>query len=340
MFNNKTIFITGGTGSFGKEFVRNVLENYRPKKIIIYSRDELKQSEMLSESFIKKIKNHTKIVRFFIGDIRDKERLLFAMNDDVDYLIHAAALKQVPTSEYNPFETIKTNILGAQNIIDSALHYNIRNVIALSTDKASSPTNLYGATKLTSDKLFISANNYKGKSKTKLSVVRYGNVFGSRGSVIPVLLKQIPSGTITITDKNMTRFSITLMEGVNFVIECLRLMQGGEIFVPKIPSYNILTLANALAPKCKINYTGIRSGEKIHEEMISVHDSHKTLEFKKFYIIKPDSMFFTWKETKLIKKNKNLRGKKCPQGFSYSSQNNTNFLTVEQLRKLIRNNIH
>lgn len=235
MFNNKTIFITGGTGSFGKEFVKNILQNYRPKKIIIYSRDELKQSEMLSENFIKKIKDHSKIVRFFIGDIRDKERLLFAMNDDVDYLIHAAALKQVPTSEYNPFETIKTNILGAQNIIDSALYYNISKVIALSTDKASSPTNLYGATKLTSDKLFISANNYKGKSKTNLSVVRYGNVFGSRGSVIPVLLKQIPSGTITITDKNMTRFSITLTEGVKFVNECLKLMQGGEIFVPKIP---------------------------------------------------------------------------------------------------------
>ena len=340
MFNNKTIFITGGTGSFGKEFVKNILQNYRPKKIIIYSRDELKQSEMLSENFIKKIKDHSKIVRFFIGDIRDKERLLFAMNDDVDYLIHAAALKQVPTSEYNPFETIKTNILGAQNIIDSALYYNISKVIALSTDKASSPTNLYGATKLTSDKLFISANNYKGKSKTNLSVVRYGNVFGSRGSVIPVLLKQIPSGTITITDKNMTRFSITLTEGVKFVNECLKLMQGGEIFVPKIPSYNILTLANALAPKCKIKYTGIRSGEKIHEEMISAHDSHKTLEYKKFYVIKPDSKFFTWNESILNKKNKNLRGKKCPQGFSYSSHNNTNFLTVEQLRKLIRNNIH
>jgi len=190
MFNNKTIFITGGTGSFGKEFIKNILKNYKPKKIIIYSRDELKQSEMRSENFITKIKNYNKIVRFFIGDIRDKERLLFAMNDDIDYVVHAAALKQVPTSEYNPFETIKTNIIGAQNVIDTALYYNIKKVIALSTDKASSPTNLYGATKLTSDKLFISANNYKGKSKTELSVVRYGNVLGSRGSIVPILLKQ------------------------------------------------------------------------------------------------------------------------------------------------------
>ena len=241
MFNNKTILITGGTGSFGKEFIKNILENYKPKKIIIYSRDELKQSEMRSENFITKIKNYNKIVRFFIGDIRDKERLLFAMNDDIDYVVHAAALKQVPTSEYNPFETIKTNIIGAQNVIDTAMYYNIKKVIALSTDKASSPTNLYGATKLTSDKLFISANNYKGKSKTELSVVRYGNVLGSRGSIVPILLKQTKTGTITITDQRMTRFSITLNEGVQFVIKALNLMQGGEIFVPKIPSYNIET---------------------------------------------------------------------------------------------------
>ncbi len=340
MFNNKTIFITGGTGSFGKEFIKNILKNYKPKKIIIYSRDELKQSEMRSENFITKIKNYNKIIRFFIGDIRDKERLLFAMNDDIDYVVHAAALKQVPTSEYNPFETIKTNIIGAQNVIDTALYYNIKKVIALSTDKASSPTNLYGATKLTSDKLFISANNYKGKSKTELSVVRYGNVLGSRGSIVPILLKQTKTGTISITDKRMTRFSITLNEGVQFVIKALSLMQGGEIFVPKIPSYNIETLAKAVAPKCKIKYTGIRTGEKIHEEMISIHESHKTLEFDKFYIIKPDSEFFVWNKSKLIKKAKNLRGKKCSSDFSYTSDNNSNFLSVNELKKLIKDNIH
>tara|TARA_B100000579_G_C22800488_1_gene839526 strand:+ start:705 stop:1727 length:1023 start_codon:yes stop_codon:yes gene_type:complete len=340
MFNNKTILITGGTGSFGKEFIKNILENFKPKKIIIYSRDELKQSEMRSENFITKIKNYNKIVRFFIGDIRDKERLLFAMNDDIDYVVHAAALKQVPTSEYNPFETIKTNIIGAQNVIDTALYYNIKKVIALSTDKASSPTNLYGATKLTSDKLFISANNYKGKSKTELSVVRYGNVLGSRGSIVPILLKQKKTGTITITDQRMTRFSITLNEGVQFVIKALNLMQGGEIFVPKIPSYNIETLAKAVAPKCKIKYTGIRTGEKIHEEMISIHESNKTLEFDKFYIIKPDSEFFVWNKSKLINKAKNLRGKKCSSDFSYTSDNNSNFLSVNELKKLIKDNIH
>ena len=332
---NKSILITGGTGSFGKNFIKYIYKKHKNlKKIVVFSRDEWKQHELSNELKIDKKK-----IRFFLGDVRDRNRLITALKG-IDIVIHAAALKQVPAAEYNPLEFIKTNISGANNVIEASLKNDVKKVIALSTDKAAAPINLYGATKLTSDKLFISANNYKGKSKTKLSVVRYGNVFGSRGSVIPVLLKQIPSGTITITDKNMTRFSITLTEGVKFVNECLRLMQGGEIFVPKIPSYNILTLANALAPKCKIKYTGIRSGEKIHEEMISTHDSHKTLEYKKFFVIKPDSKFFTWKESKLNKKNKNLRGKKCPQGFSYSSHNNTNFLTVEQLRKLIRNNIH
>ena len=296
MFNNKVILITGGTGSFGKNLIIKILKNYRPEKIIIYSRDEQKQFEL--EDKLKKFK---KKLRFFIGDVRDFTRLKFAM-ENVNIVVHAAALKIVPTAEYNPFEVIKTNIFGAQNVIDAALEHNVEKVIALSTDKASSPINLYGATKLTSDKLFIAANNYKGKKSSKFSVVRYGNVTNSRGSVIPFFLKKSKTGEIPITDINMTRFNISLEESVNFVIKSLSKMIGGEIFVPKIPSYRLIDLAKAIAPKAKIKIIGIRPGEKLHEEMISLSESINTLEYKDHFIVTPNSEYISWSKDQ-YKKN-------------------------------------
>ena len=263
MINNKTILITGGTGSFGKEFIKTILERYKAKKIIIYSRDELKQYEMQNFPIFQSDKI---VVRYLIGDVRDKERLMLAM-EGVDIVIHAAALKQVPTAEYNPFEAVKTNIIGGQNVIDVAMQSGVNKVIALSTDKAAAPINLYGATKLTSDKLFIAANNYKGLHDIKFSVVRYGNVMGSRGSVIPFFLERRETGILPITDKRMTRFNITLQEGVNFVLNCLDKMWGGELFVPKIPSYRVTDVAKAIAPDAKQEIVGIRPGEKLHEEM-------------------------------------------------------------------------
>ena len=288
MINNNNILITGGTGSFGKTLTSFLLKNYRPKKIIIFSRDELKQSQMMTE-----LKQYHKTLRFFIGDVRDYPRLKLAMKD-VDYVFHAAALKHVPLAEYNPFEAVKTNILGAQNIIDSAYENNIKSVLALSTDKASSPVNIYGATKLVSDKLFIAANNYKGKLKTKFSVVRYGNVMGSRGSVIPVFSKLLNHDFFPITDKRMTRFNITLKEAVNFVLNSLKIMQGGEIFVPKIPSFRVIDLAKAFDSSKKVKIIGMRPGEKLHEEMVSVGDSINTIEFKNSYIICPQSENIIW----------------------------------------------
>ena len=257
IFNNKTLLITGATGSFGKQFIRTVLSEHKPKKVIIYSRDELKQHEMQTNPFFEKYYKND-ILRFFIGDIRDLPRLTMAMDNNVSYVIHAAALKQVPACEYNPFEAVKTNVIGGQNIIEASIKTNVENVIALSTDKASSPTNLYGATKLVSDKLFVAANNYSGKNKVKFSVVRYGNVMGSRGSVIPLFMRQKKEGCLTITDERMTRFSISLKEGVDFVIESFSKMWGGEIFIPKIPSYNILDVAKAISPNSKIKVTGIK----------------------------------------------------------------------------------
>ena len=279
MFDNKVILITGGTGSFGKHFIRKILEKYNPKKIVVFSRDELKQFEMQSEF-------SNSCMRFFLGDVRDGERLLEATRD-VDMLIHAAALKQVPAAEYNPMECIKTNVHGAQNVIKSALANNIKEVIALSTDKAAAPINLYGATKLTSDKLFISANNIKGDRDTKFSVVRYGNVVGSRGSVVPFFKDLIKkkSSFLPITDEKMTRFWITLDQGVDFVSKAFERMHGGELFVPKIPSVRITDLAKAIAPEKSLKIIGIRPGEKLHEVMCPKDDSHLTLEFKSHFVI-------------------------------------------------------
>lgn len=333
MFNNKVVFVTGGTGSFGKNFIKRVLESYKPKKIIVYSRDELKQYEMQVHPFFSK---HNKIMRYFLGDVRDYDRLKTALNS-VDIVIHAAALKQVPAAEYNPFEAIKTNIHGAQNIIQACLEHNIDKVIALSTDKAAAPINLYGATKLVSDKLFVSANLFKGNSNTKFSVVRYGNVMGSRGSVIPAFLKMKNNGELTITDSKMTRFNITLNQGVEFVFQCLEKMIGGEIFVPKIPSYNILDVAKAIDPNLRIKIIGIRPGEKLHEEMITESDSFRTLEFKKYFVILPSTKLFD--EENYRKLNKNDIGVFSKTAFSYNSENNSNFLSIEEISDLIKNHV-
>lgn len=330
MFKNKTILITGGTGSFGQEFVKTIIKKYEFKKLIIYSRDELKQFEMQ-----KKIDPVTlKKIRFFIGDVRDKERLDMAMKN-VDIVVHAAALKQVPTIEYNPFEAVKTNILGANNIIETSISNNIEKVVALSTDKASSPINVYGATKLTSDKLFVAANNFSGNKKIKFSVVRYGNVFGSRGSVVPVFLEHLKNNNFLITSKSMTRFNITLTEGVNFTIFALKNMLGGEIFVPKLKSYKILDLVKAFSDKPKIKVIGIRPGEKMHEEMISIFDAQKTIELKNFFIILPDFNFKDLRLKSFLNKYKKEKLKFCKFGFSYNSYNNKRFLSVKELKSLI-----
>ncbi len=326
MLNNKTILITGGTGSFGKKFVEKVLLKYKKlKKLIIYSRDELKQYEMQQLYPLLKYPN----LRFFIGDVRDKDRLEFALND-VDYVVHAAALKQVPAAEYNPFEFINTNVIGANNIVQACISKNVKKVIALSTDKAAAPVNLYGATKLCSDKLFISANNIKGKKNISFSVVRYGNVMMSRGSVIPQFLKN--KNNIKITDKRMTRFNIGLDQGVEFVLFCLTHSIGGEIFVPKLQSYNILNLAKAISPNSKYKTIGIREGEKLHEEMITKSDSLNTLENKKFYIILPSNM-------DIAKFKKKFKANKVSKMFSYNSLENKQRLNISQIRKLISKNI-
>jgi len=327
MLTGKSILITGGTGSFGKKFARTILSRYADiKRLVIYSRDELKQFEMSLDY----PKSRFPQVRFFIGDVRDKERLCKAL-EGVDIVIHAAALKQVPTCEYNPFEAIKTNVLGAQNLIEACLAQEVKRVVALSTDKAAAPINLYGATKLCSDKLFVSANNFRGAREIKFSVVRYGNVMGSRGSVIPFFLEQGKSGTLSITDTRMTRFNITLEEGVEMVLFALSQMWGGEIFVPKIPSYQILDLAEAIAPGCRKKIIGIRPGEKLHEEMLTETDSLNSLEFEKFFIILPSTPL--WDVDSYLKLHD---GRRCALGFSYNSGKNTDWLTIEQLRQLIR----
>ena len=323
MLNDKTILITGGTGSFGKKCTEIILKKYKPKKLIIFSRDELKQFEMSQQFSDSKFD----CIRFFIGDVRDKERLYRAFNK-VDYIIHAAALKQVPTAEYNPFEAIKTNILGAENIINVAIDKGVKKVIALSTDKAANPINLYGATKLCSDKLFIAGNSYVGREDTIFSVVRYGNVVGSRGSVIPFFLKQRETGVLPITDPRMTRFWITIEQGVNFVLDCLKRMVGGELFVPKIPSMNIMDLAKAIAPECKTKIIGIRPGEKLHEVMVPRDEARITLEFDKFFIIQPKFWFFE-------RRFKNKKGKPLPEDFEYSSGTNSQWLTVDELRGMM-----
>lgn len=327
MINNKVILVTGGTGSFGSVFVEYLLTNFKPKKVMVFSRDEQKQ--FLMEKKLKKFRDK---LRFLIGDVRDLQRLEFATKN-VDILIHAAAMKHVLIAEYNPFEVVKTNVIGAQNVIDACLKNNVKKVIALSTDKASSPANIYGASKLTSDKLFIAANSYAGKNKNKFSVVRYGNVLGSKGSILPLFFEGAKNGLITITDKRMTRFNITLKESVDLVIKALKNMVGGEIFVPKIPSFKVIDLAKAISLESKIMFIGIKPGEKLHEELISVHESMNTIEYKKHFVITSTAEFFYWNKKNYMKK---FKGKKCNINFSYNSDNNKEKLSVNSLKKIVK----
>ena len=325
MLNNKTILITGGTGSFGKSFTRYVLKHYQPRKIIIYSRDEYKQFVMQNE-----LKEYDSVMRYFIGDVRDKDRLKRAF-EGVDYVIHAAALKQVPACEYNPNEAIRTNINGAQNVIDAALDTNVKKVIALSTDKAVNPVNLYGGTKLVSDKLFVAANAYSGTKDICFAIVRYGNVAGSRGSIIPLFHKIIKDGgtQLPITDMRMTRFWISLTEGVELVIKALKEAKGGETFISKIPSFRVPDLAEAMLPGCKLKEIGIRPGEKLHEIMVTTEDSFNTYEYDKHYIVYPQMVFNE-------RQVPDLSGKKVEEGFSYSSGTNSEWLSVEDLRERLK----
>lgn len=320
-WKKKVILLTGGTGSFGQKFTEIMLKKYKPKIIRIFSRDELKQWEM------EKRFNDDEHLRFFIGNVRDKDRLERAM-DGVDIIVHAAALKQVPLCEYNPFEAVKTNILGAQNVLNAAVDHNVEKVMAISTDKAVSPVNLYGATKMCMEKLFTAANSYVGgKRQTRMSCVRYGNVVGSRGSIIPLFKKQRATGTITITDKRMTRFWITLEQGVEFAIKSIEMMHGGEIFVPKIPSMRVIDLVKVVAPDCKINYIGIRPGEKIHECLITGDEVRHTLEFDDFFAIEPEHPWWrkeNWKG-----------GKSLLEGFRYTSDKNDEWLTIKELQKMV-----
>ena len=323
MFDNKSILITGGTGSFGKKFIRTILERYQPNKLIVYSRDELKQFEM------QQVLNH-RCMRYFLGDVRDKDRLIQAMHG-VDYVVHAAALKQVPAAEYNPTECIRTNITGAENVIRAATINEVEKVIALSTDKAANPINLYGATKLASDKLFVAANNMTGGHRTNFSVVRYGNVVGSRGSVVPFFKKLLSEGAkeLPVTHKDMTRFWITLSQGVNLVEQSFKRMKGGEIFVPKIPSVRLTDLCAAMAPGLPINIVGIRPGEKLHEIMCPRDDSHLTLDFDDHYVIQPTIDFYRERDFKV--NGLGEFGESVKEGFEYNSGSNDRFLTVEEL---------
>ena len=338
MLNNKSILITGGTGTFGKAFVKKILHNYKIKRLVIFSRDEFKQYEMSKTFPFSKYP----CMRYFIGDVRDKDRLNQAFAN-IDIVIHAAALKQVDTAEYNPFEYINTNIIGAENVIRASLNNNIKQVIALSTDKAASPINLYGATKLCSDKLFIAANNITGSKNIKFSVVRYGNVLGSRGSVVPMFLS-LKNNEFPITDKRMTRFNITIDQAIKFVLKSIKEAFGGEIFIPKIPSYRIIDVAKAVNTKCKFKLIGIRPGEKLHEEMITASDSYNSLELKDYYVILPRvdiEKKYSRFENEYFLRNyylKNKNAKKLPENFSYNSYNNKYYLTINEIRKIIKNN--
>jgi UDP-N-acetylglucosamine 4,6-dehydratase len=317
--NDKVILVTGGTGSFGRKFTETVLTRFQPRKLIIFSRDELKQSEMHRDVSAKN-------VRYFIGDVRDLDRLRRAMHG-VEVVVHAAAMKQVPACEYNPFEAVKTNVLGGANVIEAAIDAGVQKVLALSTDKAANPVNLYGATKLCAEKLFVQGNSYAGEHGTRFSCARYGNVVGSRGSVIPLFLEQRETGTITVTDERMTRFWITLQQGVDFVIQSLGAMEGGEIFVPKIPSMHILDLARAIAPGCNIRHTGIRPGEKLHEVLVSEDESHHTLEHDTYYVITP--LHPWWRAAT------SANGQPVSSGFRFSSDSNTRWLSIEELHGLM-----
>lgn len=318
MWNDKVVLVTGGTGSFGKEFVKIMLEEYRPPRLIIYSRDELKQHEMRAAGF-----DHSSL-RYFIGDIRDLERMRRAMNG-VDVVVHAAALKQVPACEYNPMEAIKTNILGSGNVVEAALDAGVEKVMALSTDKAVNPINLYGATKLAAEKLFIQSNAYAGGTSTRFSCVRYGNVVGSRGSVIPTFIQQRQNGKLTITDERMTRFWVTLEQGVRFVISSVELMQGGEVFIPKIPSTKIIDIAQVIAPSVKWDVIGIRPGEKLHELLIHEDEARSTIELEDMFVVQPSvsSWFgYDWQE----------KGKPLPEGYRYASNTNPFWLNESQIQ--------
>jgi len=330
----KSILITGGTGSFGKKFVEVLLKRQPDiRRVVVYSRDELKQFEMAQTFSRSEYPN----LRFFIGDVRDESRLRLAM-EDVDTVIHAAALKQVPTAEYNPFECIKTNVIGAQNVIEAAMATGVKNVVALSTDKAAAPINLYGATKLCSDKLFIAANNIRGKRDLKFSVVRYGNVMGSRGSVIPFFMEKRKTGVLPITDLGMTRFNISLEEGVDMVFFALENALGGEIFVPKIPSYRIKEVAEAIGPDCEHPVVGIRPGEKLHEEMITSSDSQNTIETENYYVIVPNSQEGSYQSV-MERYLAHYKAKHVTPGFCYSSGKNTNWLNAAQIRDLIKKHV-
>jgi len=323
VLSNASVLLTGGTGSFGRAFTRELLKRHpKIKRLVIYSRDELKQFEMAQEFPTIEYPG----IRYFIGDIRDADRLRRAM-EGIDTVVHAAALKQVSAAEYNPFEFIKTNVLGSQNVVDACLDCGVKRVVALSTDKAAAPINLYGATKLCADKLFIAANNFRGKKDVRFSVVRYGNVMGSRGSVIPFFLKMAKTGVLPITDPQMTRFNITLEEGVNLVLSAIESAQGGEIIVPKIPSYRITDVATAIGPSCQQKITGIRPGEKLHEEMITSSDSHTTVEFDSHYLILPSAA---------SRPISTSNGRQVKAGFFYQSDSNQQFLSIEELRALIR----
>jgi UDP-N-acetylglucosamine 4,6-dehydratase len=327
MLSNASILITGGTGSFGQAFVKTILKKFpQVRRLVVFSRDELKQYEMAQDLSEMEFSS----IRYFIGDIRDAERLRRAM-EGIDIVVHAAALKQVPTAEYNPFEAIKTNILGAQNVIEACLDSDVKRVVALSTDKAAAPINLYGATKLCSDKLFVAANNIRGNRDLRFSVVRYGNVMGSRGSVIPFFMERRKTGVLPITDPAMTRFNISLDEGVEMVLWALENAKGGEVFVPKIPSYRITDVARAIGPECEHNIVGIRPGEKLHEEMITQSDSFNTVDIGRYYAILSSSSEFT-----PLEYAHQTGGKLVPTGFAYSSGTNEHFLTVEELHQLLR----
>ena len=329
--SNSKILITGGTGSFGKAFIANTIKRFPDiGRIVIFSRDELKQWELQQ----KYPEINFPQLRFFLGDIRDFDRLKLAL-EDIDTVIHAAALKQVPAAEYNPMEFIKTNIIGAENLIRASLQSKVKRIVTLSTDKAAAPINLYGATKLCSDKLFIAANNIKGSRDLKISVVRYGNVMGSRGSVIPYFIKQAKSGVLPITDERMTRFNITLEQGIAMVMEALKNARGGEIFVPKIPSYRVTDVAKAICPECSMPIKGIRPGEKIHEEMITQADSYSTYDLGKYYIIFPNNQ-----EIINRYKSESIKMNKVETNFSYNSGDNQEFLSVEDIQSLIREHIH
>jgi len=320
-WKNKVVLITGGTGSFGKKFVEIMLKDSQPKKIIIYSRDELKQYEMQASGF-----DHPSL-RYFIGDVRDRERLLRAMQG-VDVVVHAAALKQVPACEYNPMEAVKTNIMGTSNVVEAALDADVKKVMALSTDKAVNPVNLYGATKLAAEKLTVQSNAYAAGSATRYSCVRYGNVVGSRGSVVPAFLKQRESGKVTITDERMTRFWLSLEQGVRFVISCIEQMEGGEVFVPKIPSMKVIDLAQAIAPNADVNVIGIRPGEKLHEVLISEDEARNTVELKTMFVVQPAEAFwfgYSWRK----------HGKLLSDGYRYSSDNNKEWLDVNGIQKFV-----